>query len=111
MAFHETYRESIQTKHLSNVGFTSTAKGVTNEGLATRNPHQLLATQIPTVDVITTYGIYTASGIAAGAVEEHIVKLTADPTVNGNKNWVAYETDCTTSCQSARGAVHLNQWS
>lgn len=95
MAFNDTYRESMDTKHRFNVGFTSTAKGVTNEGNATINPHNLVAAQIPTVDVVGTYGPLVASGIAAGLVENHIVQLTPDPTVNGNKNWLAYESGCT----------------
>lgn len=110
MAFNDTYRESIQTKHLANIGFTSTAKGVTNEANAVKNPHQVLATQVPAVDVVSTYGALTASGIAAGVVEEHIVKLTADPTVNNNLAWLAYEDDCTTSGHAARGHIKLNQW-
>jgi len=99
MSFNDTYRESIQDKHLANVGFTSTAKGVTNEATATKNPHQVLASQIPAIDVVTTYGPLTASGIAAGMVEEHIVELTADPTVNNNLAWLAYD-----------GSVRLDQW-
>ena len=71
MAFDDTYRESIQSKHLSNVGFSSTAKGVTNETYALKNPHQILATQVPVVDVVGTYGALVASGIAAGMVEKH----------------------------------------
>jgi hypothetical protein len=110
MAFNDTYRESIQSKHLSNVGFTSTAKGVTNEAYALKNPHQVLAAQVPVTDVVTEYGALTASGIAAGKVEEHVVKLTADPTVNGNKAWVAYEDNCTTAGHSARGHIRLDQW-
>jgi len=110
MAFNDTYRESIQSKHLSNVGFTSTAKGVTNEAFATKNPHQVLATQIPTIDVVGEYGPLTASGVAAGKVEEHVVKLTADPTVNNNKAWIAYEDNCQTAGHSARGHVRLDQW-
>jgi hypothetical protein len=110
MSFDDTYRESIQSKHLSNVGFTSTAKGITNEGFTPTNPHQILASQIPIVDVVTTYGIFTASGIAAGQVEEHVVKLTADPTVNNNKAWLAYENNCTTSGHSSRGSIRVDQW-
>jgi hypothetical protein len=110
MAFNSTYIESIQTKHLNNVGFTSTAKEVSNEAYALKNPHQIIASQIPSVDVVGTYGIYTASGIAAGMVEEHIVKLTADVTVNGNKAWNAFETNCTTSGHSGRGALKIQQW-
>jgi hypothetical protein len=110
MAFSDAYRESIQDKHIGNVGFTSTTKGITNEGYALKNPHQVLATQIPFEDVVSTYGPLTASGIAAGIAEEHIVKLTADPTVNNNKAWIAYETNCTTSGHSSRGNVRLDQW-
>jgi hypothetical protein len=110
MAFNDTYRESIQTKHIGNVGFTSTAKGVTNEAYALVNPHQVLASQIPAVDVVGTYGALTADGISAGVVEEHIVKLTADPTVNGNKAWIATENNCTTAGHSSRGSIRLNQW-
>lgn len=110
MAFNDTYVESIQTKHVSNVGFTSTAKGVTNEAFALKNPHQVLSSQIPFIDVIGTYGPLVASGIAAEVAEEHIVKLTADPTVNGNKAWIAYETGCTVSGHSARGAVRVDKW-
>jgi len=110
MAFNDTYRESIQSKHLSNVGFTSTAKGVTNEAFALKNPHQVLASQVPVTDVVSDYGPLTASGIAAGKVEEHIVKLTADPTVNSNKAWIAYEDNCQTAGHSSRGHVRLDQW-
>jgi hypothetical protein len=110
MAFDTTYVESIQNKHLGNVGFTSTAKGVTNEANVDINPHQLNAYQIPAQNVVSKYGPLTASGIAAGVVEEHIVKLTADPTVNNNKAWLAYESNCTTSGHSARGAVRLSQF-
>ncbi len=110
MAFSDDYRESIQDKHIGNVGFTSTTKGITNEGYALKNPHQVIATQIPIIDVVSTYGPLTASGIAANVVEEHIVKLTADPTVNNNKAWIAYETNCTTSGHSARGNVRTDQW-
>jgi hypothetical protein len=110
MPFDDTYRESIQDKHLGNVGFTSTAKGVTNEANADINPHQLNAYQIPARDVAAEYGPLVASGIASGLVEEHIVKLTADPTVNNNKAWLAYEDDCTTSGHSSRGNVRLNQF-
>ena len=110
MAFNDTYRESIQIKHLSNVGFTSTAKGVTNEAYALKNPHQVLAAQIPVDDVVSDHGPLTASGVAAGLVEQHTVKLTADPTVNGNKAWVAYEDNCTETGHSARGHVRIDQW-
>ena len=110
MAFNDTYRESIQNKHLGNVGFTSTAKGVTNEANVDVNPHQLNAYQIPSIDVVSVYGPLVASGIASGLVEEHIVKLIADPTVNNNQAWLAYENNCTTSGHSARGAVRLNQF-
>ena len=110
MAFDDTYRESIQSKHLSNVGFTSTAKAASNESFAVKNPHQILATQIPTIDVVSIYGPLVASGIAAGLVEKHVVKLTADPTVNGNKAWIAYESDCIETGHSSRGAVRLDQW-
>ena len=110
MAFNDTYRESIQSKHLSNVGFTSTAKGVTNEAYALKNPHQVLATQIPTTDIVTEYGPLTASGVASGDVEEHVVKLTADPTVNNNKAWIAYEDNCQTTGHSARGHIRIDQW-
>jgi len=110
MAFNDTYVESIQTKHVSNVGFTSTAKGVTNEAFALKNPHQVLSSQIPFIDVVSTYGPLVASGIAAGVAEEHIVKLTADPTVNGNKAWIAYETNCTVSGHSTRGALRVDKW-
>jgi len=110
MAFNDTYRESIQVKHLSNVGFTSTAKGVTNEAYALKNPHQVLAAQIPVDDVVSDHGPLTASGVAAGLVEQHTVKLTADPTVNGNKAWVAYEDNCTETGHSARGHVRIDQW-
>lgn len=110
MAFNDTYRESIQTKHLANVGFTSTAKGVTNEAFALVNPHQVLASQIPSIDVVGTYGPLVADGISAGLVEKHTVKLTADPTVNNNKAWVATEDNCTEAGHSARGALRLGQW-
>ena len=110
MAFDDTYRESIQTKHIANVGFTSTAKGVTNEGYISKNPHQVIASQIPAVDVIGTYGPLVASGIAAGLVEQHTVKFTADPTVNDNKAWVAYEDDCIEAGHSDRGHVRLDQF-
>ena len=108
MAFNDTYRESIQSKHLGNVGFSSTAKGVTNEAYAVKNPHNLNATQIPIIDVVSTYGPLVASGIAAGKVEEHIVQLTADPTVNGNKAWLAYETNCTT--HSGTRSARIDSW-
>jgi len=110
MAFDDTYRESIQDKHLGNVGFTSTAKGVTNEANLDINPHQTHAYQIPSVDIVGTYGPLVASGLAAGVIEEHLVKLTADPTVNNNLNWLAYETNCTTSGHSSRGATRLSQF-
>jgi len=110
MAFNDTYRESIQTKHIANVGFTSTAKGVSNEGNAIANPHQVLASQIPAVDVVGTYGPLVASGISAGLVEKHTVQLTADLTVNGNKAWFATEDNCTTSGHAARGVVKVSQW-
>jgi len=110
MPFDDTYRESIQNKHLGNVGFTSTAKGVTNEANVDINPHQLNADQIPVIDVVNLYGPLVASGIAAGVVEEHIVKLTADPTVNNNKAWIAYEDNCTTSGHSDRGSIRLSQF-
>lgn len=110
MAFNDTYRESIQDKHSSNVGFTSTAKGITNEGYPTKNPHQVLASQIPVIDVVNTYGPLVASGIAAGIVEKHVVKLTADPTVNNNKAWVAYEDNCTETGHSGRGHIRLDVW-
>jgi len=110
MAFNDTYVESIQTKHVSNVGFTSTAKGVTNEAFALKNPHQVLSSQIPFIDVVGTYGPLVASGIAAEVAEEHIVKLTADPTVNNNKAWIAYETNCTISGHSGRGAIRVDKW-
>lgn len=110
MAFSDTYRESIQSKHLSNVGFTSTAKGASNESFALKNPHQILANQIPAIDVVANYGPLVASGIAAGLVEKHTIKLTADPTVNGNKAWVSYESDCIETGHSARGAIRLDQW-
>jgi len=110
MAFDDTYRESIQNKHLGNVGFTSTAKGVTNEANADINPHQLNAYQIPAHNVVEEYGPLVASGIASGLVEEHTVKLTADPTVNNNKAWLAYEDNCTTSGHSGRGHIRLNQF-
>jgi len=110
MAFNDAYRESIQTKHISNVGFTSTAKGVTNEGYTAKNPHQVLPTQIPAVDVVGKHGALTASGVAAGLVEEHIIKFTVDPTVNGNKAWFATEDNCTTAGHSARGTIRLDQW-
>ena len=110
MAFNDTYRESIQTKHLANVGFTSTAKGVTNEAFALANPHQVLASQIPSVDVVGTYGALVVDGINAGLVEKHTVKLTADPTVNNNKAWIATEDNCTESGHSARGVLRLGQW-
>jgi hypothetical protein len=110
MAFNDTYVESIQTKHVSNVGFTSTAKGVTNEAFALKNPHQVLSSQIPFIDVIGTYGPLVTDGIAADVAEEHIVKLTADPTVNNNKAWIAYETNCTISGHSGRGAVRVDKW-
>ena len=108
--FNDTYRESIQNKHIGNVGFSSTAKGVTNEAYATKNPHQILASQVPAVDVVGTYGPLVASGIAAGLVEKHIVKLTADPTVNGNKAWLAYEANCTETGHSGRPNVRLDQF-
>ena len=110
MAFNDTYRESIQDKHIGNVGFSSTAKGVTNEQFVTKNPHQVTSDQVPVTNVFETYGPLVASGIAAGDVEEHVVKLTADPTVNGNKAWEAYEDNCTTTGHSARGHVRLDQW-
>jgi len=110
MAFNDTYRESIQDKHIGNVGFSSTTKGVTNEEYVTKNPHQVTADQIPVVNVVEEYGPLVASGIAAGDVEEHIIKLTADPTVNGNKAWLAYEDNCTTPGHSARGHIRLDQW-
>lgn len=110
MAFNDTYVESIQTKHVSNVGFTSTAKGVTNEAFALKNPHQVLSNQIPLIDVVSTYGPLVASGIAAAVAEEHTVKLTADPTVNSNKAWIAYETDCIASGHSGRGALRIDKW-
>ena len=110
MAFSDTYRESIQTKHLANVGFTSTAKGVTNEAFALVNPHQVLASQIPSIDVLGTYGALVVDGINAGLVEKHTVKLTADPTVNNNKAWIATEDNCTEAGHSTRGALRLGQW-
>jgi len=110
MSFDDTYRESIQNKHLGNVGFTSTAKDVTNEANADINPHQLNAYQIPAHDVVEEYGPLVASGVAAGLVEEHIVKLTTDPTVNNNKAWLAYEDNCVTSGHSSRGHVRLKQF-
>lgn len=110
MAFDDTYRESIQDKHIGNVGFTSTTKGVTNEEYVTKNPHQVTSDQIPVINVVDEYGPLVASGIAAGAVEEHVVKLTVDPTVNGNKAWEAYEDDCTTAGHSSRGHIRLDQW-
>jgi hypothetical protein len=110
MAFSDTYRESIQSKHLSNVGFTSTAKGASNESFALKNPHQILANQIPAIDVVATYGPLVADGIAAGLVEKHTIKLTADPTVNGNKAWVGYESDCIETGHSARGAIRIDMW-
>ena len=110
MAFDETYRESIQDKHIGNVAFTSTTKGVTNEEYVTKNPHQVTADQIPSLNVVDTYGPLVASGIAAGVVEEHVVKLTADPTVNGNKAWIAFEDECTSTGHSGRGHLRLDQW-
>ncbi len=110
MSFNDTYRESIQNKHLGNVGFSSTAKGVTNEAYATKNPHDLNASQIPVIDVVATYGPLVASGIAAGKVEEHIVKLTADPTVNSDKAWIAYESNCQTAGHAARGNIRIDSW-
>lgn len=110
MAFDDTYRESIQTKHIANVGFTSTAKGVTNEANALKNPHQLIASQIPAVDVVGTYGPLVATGIGAGLVEKHTVKLTADPTVNNNRAWFATENNCTETGHSARGTIRIDQW-
>jgi hypothetical protein len=90
MAFDDTYRESIQSKHIANVGFTSTAKGITNEGFGLENPHQIIASQIPATDVVGTYGPLTASGIAAGLVQEHsLITLTEDTTVNNKKAWYA----------------------
>jgi hypothetical protein len=90
MAFNDTYRESIQSKHIANVGFTSTAKGVTNEGFGLVNPHQVIASQIPAVDVVGTYGPLTADGVSAGVVQEHsLVTLTEDTTVNDKKAWYA----------------------
>lgn len=90
MAFNDTYRESIQSKHIANVGFTSTAKGVTNEGYGLENPHQIIASQIPAVDVVGTYGPLTADGVTAGVVQEHsLITLTEDTTVNGKKAWYA----------------------
>lgn len=110
MSFNDIYRESIQDKHLSNVGFTSTAKGVVNEANASINPHQLNAYQIPAIDIINKYGPLVGDGIAAGIVEEHIVKLTADPTVNNNKAWLAYESGCITPGHSSRGGTRLDQF-
>lgn len=110
MAFNDTYRESIQSKHLANVGFTSTAKGVTNEGYALKNPHQVLPTQIPAIDVVEEYGPLVASGIAAGIVEKYTVKLTADPTVNNNKAWIAYADDDIEPTHSGAAHVRLDQW-
>ena len=110
MAFNDTYRESIQNKHISNVGFSSTAKGVTNEGYALKNPHGVIATQIPTINVVDTYGPLVASGIAAGVVEKYTVKLTADPTVNNNKAWLAYADDCIETTHSGAAHTRLDQW-
>lgn len=110
MAFNDAYRESIQTKHIANVGFTSTAKGVSNEAFALKNPHQLLPSQIPAIDVVGTHGPLTADGISAGVVEQHTVKLTADPTVNDNKAWFATEDNCTEPGHAARGEIHIDQW-
>jgi len=110
MAFNDTYRESIQSKHISNVGFSSTAKGVTNEGYTLKNPHNVIATQIPTVNVVDTYGPLVASGIAAGLVEKYTVKLTADPTVNNNKAWLAYADDCIETTHSGAAHTRLDQW-
>jgi len=92
------------------VWFTSTAKGVTNEGNALANPHQVIASQIPAVDVVGTHGSLVADGISAGLIEEHTVKLTADPTVNNNKAWYATEDNCTTAGHSSRGSIRLTQW-
>jgi hypothetical protein len=110
MAFNDAYRESIQTKHIANVGFTSTAKGVTNEAYASKNPHQVVASQIPAVNVIASYGPLVADGISAGLVEKHTVKFTADPTVNDNKAWISYEEDCIESGHSERGHIRLDQF-
>ena len=110
MAFNDTYRESIQQKHVGNVGFTSTAKEITNEAYALKNPHQVLANQIPVIDVVGEHGPLVASGIAAGLVEKHTVKLTADPTVNNNLAWIAYEDDCTEAGHSSRGHIRLDMW-
>jgi len=110
MAFNDTYRESIQSKHIANVGFTSTAKGVTNEGNALKNPHQVLASQIPAIDVVNTHGPLVADGISAGLVEQHTIKLTADPTVNDNKAWFATEDQCTEAGHAARGVIRVDQW-
>jgi hypothetical protein len=110
MAFDDTYRESIQTKHIANVGFTSTAKGVTNESIQTQNPHQVIASQIPAVDVVGTYGTLVADGIGAGLVEKHVIKLTVDGSVNGNKAWYATEDNCTEAGHAARGTVRVKQW-
>ncbi len=110
MAFNDTYRESIQSKHIANVGFTSTAKGVTNEAFALENPHQVIASQIPAVDVVGTYGALVADGINAGLVEKHTVKLTADPTVNNNLAWYATEDNCTETGHSARGSLRIGRW-
>lgn len=109
MAFNDTYRESIQTKHVANVGFTSTAKAASNEAAGLKNPHQLIASQIPAVDVVGTYGPLVADGVSAGLVEKHTVKLTVDPSVNGNKAWYATEDNCTETGHAARGVVRLEQ--
>ncbi len=110
MAFNDTYRESIQDKHIANVGFSSTAKGITNEGYALKNPHGVLATQIPTISVVDIYGPTVASGIAAGVIEKYTVKLTADPTVNNNKAWLAYADDCIETTHSGAAHTRLDQW-
>lgn len=110
MAFNDTYRESIQSKHLANVGFTSTAKGITNEGYASKNPHQVLPNQIQAVDVVGTYGPLVASGIAAGLAEQYTVKLTADPTVNNNLAWIAYADNDIEVGHAGASHIRLDQW-
>lgn len=99
MAFNDQYKESIQNKHIGNVGFTSITKGITNEANSVKNPHQVLASQIPAVDVIGTYGPTIASGLTAGVVAYHDIVFTSDSTVSNNKSWYA----------SVSG-VRLDQW-
>lgn len=110
MAFNDTYRESIQNKHISNVGFSSTAKGITNEAYALKNPHGVIASQIPIIDIVAEHGPTVASGIAAGIVEKYTVKLTADPTVNNNKAWIAYADNCIEPGHSGAAHSRVDQW-